>query len=251
MTHPYDHDPNCACSAGDDPPARPRGISRRGVLGAALAGFGVVGLSRVGAASPGVEELNGAGSALLPATRIPPPTTTLPTTLPITIPPAGGIDPTDLTTVVGPLPFTPPEPGEMLFPIVVGEGDHCGVLNNYGDRRGRTDGYFHQGVDIMADGGLPIRAVVDGVLTQWYTGRFNGWRLYDDVNDVLYKYFHNTPNPNGWVEGDRVAQGDIIGFVGDTGTSPGNYHLHFEYRPGDVPADAYPLLQRPENVLFW
>jgi peptidoglycan LD-endopeptidase LytH len=54
--------------------------------------------------------------------------------------------------------------------------------------------------------------------------------------------------------GDKVVVGQVIGAVGNTGTSGAttntNYHLHFEYRPGDVPKNSYALLQRDPNVTF-
>ncbi|BAN04085.1 M23 family metallopeptidase [Ilumatobacter coccineus] len=229
MSHQI-HDPNCACMAADDEPARPAGrLSRRSLFSAAAVGAGALALSRLGSVSAlGPAGLDEPGAALLPAQRLTPPTT-LPNTY----------------------PFEPPAVDEILFPIVVGEGDTCGVLNNFGDTRGRPYPYYHQACDIMADEGLPLRAVVDGELTKRYEGGFYGWTLYDEVTDIVYKYFHNTPDANGFVVGDRVKQGDIIGFVGDTGTSPGNFHLHFEYRPGNIPADPYDLFQRAEHVQFW
>ena len=210
-------------------------MSRRALLGAAAVGAGALGFSGIGSVSAldaRADRLDAPGSALVPAERIAPP------------------DPPDGVTV-GPLPFEPPTAGEILFPIVVGDGDRCGVLDNFGDTRGRPAPYYHMACDIMADEGLPLRAVVDGKLTRRHDDAFYGWTLYDDVADVSYRYFHNTPDANGFVEGDRVRQGDIIGFVGDTGTTPGNFHLHFEYRPGNVPTDCYHLLQRAEHVLFW
>lgn len=213
-------------------------MTRRGLLTASAVGAGALAIARLGSVTAlGPAGLNEPGSALLPAERIPSPTTTNPTT--------------DPDANVGPLPFEPPANGEILFPIVVNDGDRCGVLDNFGDTRGRPAPYYHQACDIMADEGLPLRAVVDGELTRRYDGGFYGWTLYDDANDVVYKYFHNTPDANGLVEGDRVRQGDIIGFVGDTGTSPGNFHLHFEYRPANIPADPYYKFQRQEHVLFW
>lgn len=226
------HDPACTCSSthehGADRAATDAArLTRRGLLTAAAAlGAGAVGLGNVVRAQSEVraDRLVEPGTALLPAVRVPPPE---------------------------PPPFVPPEEGEILFPIVVQEGDRCGVLDNFGDTRGRPPPYYHMACDIMADEGLPLRAVVDGQLTYRYENTFFGWTLYDPVTDVVYKYFHNTADANGFREGDFVEQGDIIGYVGDTGTSPGNFHLHFEYRPGNVPADPYHLFQRAEFVQFW
>jgi len=136
-----------------------------------------------------------------------------------------------------------------VFPLALGTDWTAYVLENYGDTRGRCCGYYHQGVDIMADEGTPQLAVVDGELTKRYQNSFWGWTLTGD-DGVVYKYFHSAEDANGWEEGDRVQQGDVIGFVSDSGTSSGNFHLHFEYRPSNVPADPYFKLQRISGASF-
>jgi len=146
-------------------------------------------------------------------------------------------------------PVEPPADGEILFPLALGGEFSAFVLENYGDTRGRCCGYYHQGVDIMADEGTPQLAAVDGVLTKRYENSFWGWTLTGD-DGVVYKYFHSAEDANGWELGDRVRQGDVIGYVSDSGTSPGNFHLHFEYRPNNVPAAPYFMLQRVPGATF-
>ena len=210
-------------------------LSRRRMIKTSFGAVaGIVAVGKVaGASLPG--GLSGAAGPLengdlQPAVRIPPPTTT--TTLP-------------------PIPD-----GQIMFPIDAREGE-CWISDNFGDCRGSNCSRRHEGLDISGNRGADLFAVVTGVLTNRYDdrgltyGAGNGWTLYDETTNITYKYFHNTPDANGFEVGDRVEQGDIIGFVGDTGTAPGNFHLHFEYRPGNVPADPYHLLQRQEHVLFW
>jgi murein DD-endopeptidase MepM/ murein hydrolase activator NlpD len=206
-----------------------RGLSRRRLLTGAAVGAGLFATWRATNALADVAELGDAANANDPARRI-------------AIPP---FVPAPSTT----LPFEPPAEGEILFPLILGAESTCYVIDNFGDTRGRCCGYSHQGVDIMADLDTPQVAVVDGVLTKRYENTFYGWTLLGD-DGVTYKYFHNTPDAAGWSENDRVEQGDVIGFVGDSGTSAGNYHLHFEYRPNNVPADPFDALQRTPGAAF-
>ena len=86
-------------------------------------------------------------------------------------------------------------------------------------------------------------------------GAGHGWTLYDETTDVTYKYFHMGSHAEGLAEGDIVQQGSVIGTVGNTGTSgansDSNYHLHLEYRPGNVAQDPRPQLVRHPNCTFY
>ncbi len=97
----------------------------------------------------------------------------------------------------------------------------------------------HQGVDLMAAQGTPDVAVVSGSVT-YKEGGTSGLGAYlqgDDGN--LYYYFHLSAYEGG---PRRVAQGEVIGYVGNTGdaryTAP---HTHFEIHPGGGAAvNPYP-----------
>ena len=154
-----------------------------------------------------------------------------------------------------------PDDDEILFPVVVGPEDSCYVLDNYGDCRGTSCGRSHEGVDIMADEGLSVVSVSAGVIEKRYDdrgvtyGAGNGWTIHDEDGDVVYRYFHLQTLAEGLDVGDRVERGDVIGTVGETGTSGAgnerdNFHLHFEYRPNDDARDSFDLLQRPTHVRF-
>ncbi|MEL6891172.1 MAG: M23 family metallopeptidase [Actinomycetota bacterium] len=243
MTEHLDDEPGQEHTASDAPGRRR--VSRRGLFGAVAAGVGAYGLGRVtvGANPSVLGALVEPGSALESADRQPHP------------------EPTPTTTTPAPTTTIPLAEGEILFPIVVGPDDDCLVLDNFGACRSGCS-RSHEAVDIMADQGLPLQAVVSGVLTKKYVdsgktfGAGNGWTLYDDENDVVYKYFHMETHADDLEVGDRVEQGQIIGTVGETGTSGAgndsdNFHCHFEYRPGNVPRDAFHLLQRAPYVRFF
>jgi murein DD-endopeptidase MepM/ murein hydrolase activator NlpD len=90
---------------------------------------------------------------------------------------------------------------------------------------------FHRGVDFAAVHGTPIRAVTDGVVAMAGRNGGNGNYVRLSHSGTLgSSYSHMsrivvTP-------GMRVAQGQLLGYVGSTGLSTGP-HLHFEvYRNG-------------------
>ena len=222
-------------------------LSRRRVLAGGGIGVTAFALARFGTGSAGAAvagELNEPGSALQTAFRVSPPTTT-------TIPGA--------TTTTEPSSPSELGEGELLFPIVVGPDDSCFLNDNFGACRSGCS-RRHEGTDIMADHLLPIRAVATGVLTKRYedsgstSGAGNGWTLYEASTNITYKFFHMDHHAEGLEVGDTVEIGQIIGAVGNTGTSGTNtgtnYHLHFEYRPDNIARNAYNLLQRDPNVTF-
>lgn len=217
-------------------------ISRRSMIAGLGFGAAALAVAKTGSAAGSVAgQLNGPGEALAPATRV---TTTTTTTTTV---------PTSTTSIV-------PVVGEIPFPIIVGEEDSCYVLRNFGDCRSNCS-RRHEGVDIMADQGLEVIAVADGTLTKIYedsglrSGAGNGWTLTDEVNGIVYKYFHLDEHAEGLEVGDTVTAGQVIGYIGETGTTGANseqenFHLHFEYRPNDVPSDPFDLLTRPEFAVF-
>jgi len=147
-----------------------------------------------------------------------------------------------------------------MFPIDA-LPDDCWISDNFGDCRGNNCSRRHAGLDISGNRGADLFAVVNGRLTKKYVdrgltyGAGHGWTLYDETTDVTYKYFHMGSHTEGLAVGDLVQQGTVIGTVGNSGTSgansDSNYHLHFEYRPGNVEQDPRPLLVRHPNCTFY
>ena len=90
---------------------------------------------------------------------------------------------------------------------------------------------FHQGVDIVANKGTPIRATADGVVTR--ATRYMGYGKMVHISHsygMATRYAHMSEilvRP-----GQKVKRGDVIGKVGSTGRSTGP-HLHYEvFRSG-------------------
>jgi murein DD-endopeptidase MepM/ murein hydrolase activator NlpD len=95
----------------------------------------------------------------------------------------------------------------------------------------------HKGVDFAAPTGTPIRASGDGVIqfvgTQTGYGnviQIKHWSNYSTL------YGHMSRFAAGVRKGDTVKQGDVIGYVGQTGWATGP-HLHYEFRVNNEPRD--------------
>mgnify|MGYP002629848432 FL=1 len=137
---------------------------------------------------------------------------------------------------------SPAPPGKLIFPV--SPGRDCYVLDNFGDAREASR--KHEGLDITGSAGRPVYAVANGKLTKRYTNTGTagwGWTLEDATTSTTYRYFHLAPDAVGLRVGSSVTVGQILGYVGNSGTfGENNYHLHFEVRPNDVAIDPLPLL---------
>jgi murein DD-endopeptidase MepM/ murein hydrolase activator NlpD len=101
------------------------------------------------------------------------------------------------------------------------------LADNWGAARSQSR--VHQGIDIMAPYGAPVLAASDGEIVRFWNSELGGVSIYqaDADGDLVYYYAHLSARADNIKEGDRVAQGQVIGYVGSTGnaTTP---HLHFE-----------------------
>lgn len=105
--------------------------------------------------------------------------------------------------------------------------------SGYGMRRHPLLGYsrFHRGLDFGAPHGAPIHAVTDGVVSfaGWHGGHGKYVKL-SHSGGLATAYAHMSRY--AVKAGQRVRQGQVIGYVGSTGLSTGP-HLHYEvYRNG-------------------
>lgn len=93
----------------------------------------------------------------------------------------------------------------------------------------RSEGRTHEGVDILAPVGTPVLAVADGRIVKFFDSERGGVTIYqfDTRERFVYYYAHLNARAAGLAEGDSVQQGDVIGFVGQSGNAPVP-HLHFE-----------------------
>ena len=88
----------------------------------------------------------------------------------------------------------------------------------------------HKGVDFAAPTGTPVHAAGDGKVASagWQNGYGNAVVLQHGATYSTV-YAHLSRFASGVKPGARVAQGDVIGYVGQTGWATGP-HLHYEFR---------------------
>jgi murein DD-endopeptidase MepM/ murein hydrolase activator NlpD len=85
----------------------------------------------------------------------------------------------------------------------------------------------HHGVDYAAPTGTPVRAIANGtVIHKRYSGGAGNYIKLKHSNSYKSGYMHLSRYAKGLRMGKRVQQGDIIGYVGATGTATGP-HLDF------------------------
>jgi murein DD-endopeptidase MepM/ murein hydrolase activator NlpD len=92
----------------------------------------------------------------------------------------------------------------------------------------------HRGIDYAAPTGTRVKATGDGVVDVAGTqGGYGKVVMIRHPGDKITVYGHLSGFAPGIRKGTRVAQGDLIGFVGMTGLATGP-HLHYEFRVAGV-----------------
>ena len=107
----------------------------------------------------------------------------------------------------------------------------------------------HLGVDYAAPSGTPVHAVADGVVSfkGWGGGGGNTIRI-KHAGNLETGYLHLRGFAKGINKGTRVKQGDLIGYVGSTGTSTGP-HLDYRIWKNGVNIDPLKVPQEPAEPI--
>lgn len=154
------------------------------------------------------------------------------------------------TSAAAPGQAPPPTESGLLLPVQGVRPEE--LVDTFGEAR--SAGHTHEAIDIMAPRGTPVLAATDGRLLRLFTSDHGGLTLYQIGPDstTVYYYAHLDGYAEGLREGQTLQQGQVLGYVGDTGNAvPGNTHLHFAIWTVDDPADfwngppinPYPLLR--------
>jgi murein DD-endopeptidase MepM/ murein hydrolase activator NlpD len=151
----------------------------------------------------------------------------------------------------------------IVFPIL-------GAAHYTDDFGAPRPGGPHQGIDMLAQKKSLALAAEAGKVKFWTTSASAGCMLYlYGASGTTYYYIHlnndltrgddnrgkcvpGTAYAPALKNGAKVAAGQPVGFVGDSGDAEGAHaHLHFEVHPGGGKAvDGYPYLQSAQHLLF-
>jgi len=115
---------------------------------------------------------------------------------------------------------------KLIIPVVGVRPDQ--LLDTFADAR--SEGRVHDAIDIPAPAGTPVVAVADGELIKLFQSERGGTTIYQLSPDrkLVFYYAHLQRYADGIAPGKFVKQGEVIGYVGDTGNAgAGNFHLHF------------------------
>jgi murein DD-endopeptidase MepM/ murein hydrolase activator NlpD len=96
----------------------------------------------------------------------------------------------------------------------------------------------HEGTDYAADPGTPVMAAGDGVIARaGWAGGYGNLVEIRHRSGIVTRYGHLRGFARGIRSGSRVAQGQVIGYVGSTGLATGP-HLHYEFRVNGAARDS-------------
>ena len=105
------------------------------------------------------------------------------------------------------------------------------ITSGFGEREdpiiGGGEGEFHKGVDIGSPNGTPVHAPADGrvVKAGWGTGYGREVQI-DHGNGIVTLYAHLQAF--NVAEGQNVVKGEVIGYVGHSGSRVTGPNLHYE-----------------------
>lgn len=125
------------------------------------------------------------------------------------------------------------------------------LQDSFNDKRGER---IHHALDIMAPRGTPVLSVEGGTLLKLHSSVPGGLTAYaaDPTRRYIYMYGHLDSYNPALREGQALARGDTIGFVGSTGNAAAaGPHLHFAMSRNDdmtkwwkgEPVDPRPLMR--------
>lgn len=111
---------------------------------------------------------------------------------------------------------------------------HYSYRGTWGASRGWGGRRIHEGTDLFAGYGVPVRSVSYGVIEIMGWNEYGGWRVgIRDTNNTYHYYAHLSSFNQELKEGSIVGPGDMIGYVGSSGYgkegTSGRFPPHLHY----------------------
>lgn len=133
----------------------------------------------------------------------------------------------------------------LAFPLP--DRDLSAIRSAFGD--GRRGGRAHEGLDLLAPAGTPVLAAAPATVTRVATEREGGKVVWLREREHGRRLYYAHLQGHAVAEGARVAAGDTLGFVGNSGNAATTRpHLHFGvYYRGRGPVDPATHLRRPQD----
>ncbi len=134
----------------------------------------------------------------------------------------------------GPADYLDGEAGPSRALLLRTPVDGARITSSFGPRLHPILGFtrMHQGVDFGAALGAPVLAAGDGVVEEArWSGGYGRWLKLRHAQGLETGYAHLSAWAAGIAPGARVRQGEVVGFVGETGLATGP-HLHYEVFAG-------------------
>jgi murein DD-endopeptidase MepM/ murein hydrolase activator NlpD len=119
------------------------------------------------------------------------------------------------------------QPMPTDLPIPVSGINKYQLKDTWGAARSR--GRSHEGIDIMAKRGTKVLSATDGIVADMRNNNLGGKVIWIVGPAGSYHYYaHLDKHKRGLDVGDVVDEGDVIGYVGNTGNARGGSpHLHY------------------------
>ncbi|MEZ5670650.1 MAG: M23 family metallopeptidase [Alphaproteobacteria bacterium] len=155
------------------------------------------------------------------------------------------------TRADGSVDYFTPEGASVRKALLRTPVDAARISSGFGMRRHPVLGYtrMHRGLDFAAPTGTPVYAAGDGTIAVagWNSGYGNYVRIRHN-GSTQTAYGHLSRFAQGISAGDRVEQGQVIGYVGSTGLATGP-HLHYEILVNGAQVDPLSVQLPPGEPL--
>lgn len=138
-------------------------------------------------------------------------------------------------------------PAPSFLPVPVQGVGPEGLSDTWDDPR--SGGRSHEGVDIFARRRTPVISTTDGIVARRGESGLGGRTVTILGPGRQRHYYAHLQQYGGQAVGDRVAMGEVIGFVGTSGNAPADApHLHYGIYGAGGAINPYPLLTAPDSA---